>query len=107
IREAEKEAIFEDFGKKVGTVISAMIQRKEGPNWMLDIGRTIGVMPPQEQAPGENYRLNQRLKVYVSEIKEGPRGQEIILSRSHPNLLAALFELEVPEVASGSVEIKG
>lgn len=107
IREAEKEAIMTDFEKKVGTVISAMVQRKEGPNWMLDIGRTIGVMPPQEQVYGENYRLNQRLKVYVSEIKEGPRGQEIILSRSHPNLLAALFELEVPEVASGSVEIKG
>jgi N utilization substance protein A len=107
IREAEKEAIMADFEKKVGTVISAMVQRKEGPNWMLDIGRTIGVMPPQEQVYGENYRLNQRLKVYVSEIKEGPRGQEIILSRSHPNLLAALFELEVPEVASGSVEIKG
>lgn len=107
IREAEKEAIFADFEKKVGTVISAMVQRKEGPNWILDIGRTVGVMPPQEQVYGENYRLNQRLKVYVSEIKEGPRGQEIIVSRSHPNLLAALFELEVPEVASGSVEIKG
>ena len=107
IREAEKEAIFSDFEKKIGTVISAMVQRKEGPNWMLDIGRTIGIMPPQEQVYGEHYRLNQRLKVYVSEIKEGPRGQEIILSRSHPNLLAALFELEVPEVASGSVEIKG
>ncbi len=106
IREAEKEAIMDDYGKKIGTVISAMIQRKEGPNWMLDIGRTIGIMPPQEQAQGENYRLNQRLKVYVSEIKDGPRGQEIILSRSHPNLLAALFELEVPEVASGAVEIK-
>jgi transcription termination/antitermination protein NusA len=108
IREAEKEAIMADFEKKVGTVISAMVQRKEGPNWMLDIGRTIGVMPPSEQVYGENYRLNQRLKVYVSEIKESPRGgQEIILSRSHPNLLAALFELEVPEVAAGSVEIKG
>lgn len=107
IREAEKEAIMIDFEKKVGTVISAMVQRKEVPNWILDIGRTVGVMPPQEQVYGENYRLNQRLKVYVSEIKEGPRGQEIILSRSHPNLLAALFELEVPEVASGSVEIKG
>lgn len=106
IREAEKEAIFTDFEKKVGTVISAMVQRKEGPNWILDIGRTVGVMPPQEQVYGENYRLNQRLKVYVSEIKEGPRGQEIIVSRSHPNLLAALFELEVPEVASGAVEIK-
>jgi len=107
IREAEKEAIMSDYEKKVGTVISSMVQRKEGPNWILDIGRTIGIMPPQEQVYGEHYRLNQRLKVYVSEIKEGPRGQEIILSRSHPNLLAALFELEVPEVASGSVEIKG
>jgi N utilization substance protein A len=107
IREAEKEAILEDYGKKIGTVISGMVQRKEGPNYIIDIGRTFGVMPPQEQVQTENYRLNQRLKVYVSEIKEGPRGQEIIVSRSHPNLLAALFELEVPEIASGAVEIKG
>lgn len=107
IREAEKEAIMDDYGKKIGTVISGMVQRKEGPNYIVDIGRTFGIMPPQEQVQGENYRLNQRLKVYVSEIKEGPRGQEIIVSRSHPNLLAALFELEVPEIASGAVEIKG
>lgn len=107
IREAEKEAIMEDYGKKVGTVISGMVQRKEGPNYVVDIGRTFGIMPPQEQVQSENYRLNQRLKVYVSEIKDGPRGQEIIVSRSHPNLLAALFELEVPEIASGAVEIKG
>ncbi len=107
IREAEKEAIMEDYGKKIGTVISGMVQRKEGPNYIVDIGRAFGVMPPQEQVQNENYRLNQRLKVYVSEIKEGPRGQEIIVSRSHPNLLAALFELEVPEIASGAVEIKG
>jgi N utilization substance protein A len=106
IREAEKDAILEDYGKKIGTVISGMVQRKEGPNYIVDIGRTFGIMPPQEQVQNENYRLNQRLKVYVSEIKDGPRGQEIIVSRSHPNLLAALFELEVPEVASGAVEIK-
>jgi N utilization substance protein A len=106
IREAEKSAIMEDFGKRVGTVMSAMIQRKEGPNYILDLGRTLGVMPPQEQVPGENYRLNQRLKVFVAEIKDGSRGQEIIVSRSHPGLLAVLFELEVPEVSSGAVEIK-
>ncbi|PIU69351.1 transcription termination/antitermination protein NusA [candidate division WWE3 bacterium CG06_land_8_20_14_3_00_42_16] len=106
IREAEKEAILDDFKNKVGNLVSGMVQRFEDKNVILDIGRTTGVMPPQEQVGGEYYRLNQRLKVLIKEIKKTNRGYEIILSRADRELVKRLFEIEVPEVHSGAVEIK-
>ncbi len=107
IREAEKSAIFEEFEEKVGTVMNGMILRRAGRNWIVDLGRTEGIMPPEEQVPGENYRLNQRIKVFVVEIREGWRGNDIVVSRTHKQLVADLFRQEVPEIQSGAVEIKG
>lgn len=106
IREAEKSAIIGDFSGRLGTIVNGMVLRFDGPNIIVDIGRAEGVMPPQEQIPTEHYRLNQRLAVYLSEIKEGSRGDEIIVSRAHKNLVAALLKREVPEVSQGSVVVK-
>lgn len=106
IREAEKGVILGEFEKRVGTVINGMVQRFEGPNIIVDLGKAEGVMPPHEQVPGEHYRLNQRLKFYIVGIKESIRGQEIIVSRAHKGLVEGLFKLEVPEIGSGIVEIK-
>lgn len=106
IREAEKGVILSEFEKKVGSIINGMVQRFEGPNIVVDLGKAEGIMPPHEQVMGEHYRLNQRLKFYISGIKESSRGHEIIVSRSHRGLVEGLFKLEVPEIGSGIVEIK-
>lgn len=105
IREAEKTAIVSDFEKKVETVVSGLVQRFEGQNVIVDLGKTSGIMPPQEKVPSEHYRLNQRLKVLIKKIREGKRGPEIIVSRSDKELVKQLFEMEVPEIRSQAVEI--
>lgn len=106
IREAEKGVILGEFEKRVGTVTNGMVQRFEGPNVIVDLGKAEGVMPAHEQTPAEHYRLSQRLKFYLVGIKESIRGQEIIVSRAHKGLVEGLFKLEVPEIGSGIVEIK-
>ena len=106
IREAEKGVILGEFEKRVGTIINGMVQRFEGPNVIVDLGKAEGVMLPHEQTPGEHYHLNQRLKFYIVGIKESVRGHEIIVSRSHRSLVEGLFKLEVPEIGSGIVKIK-
>ena len=106
IREKEKEAIMSDYQHKIGTVINGMVLRFAGPNVIVDIGKTEAIMPPSEQIPQEKYRLNQRMAVYLVEIKEGTRGEEIVVSRSSNQLIEGLFKREVPEVSQGSVEIK-
>ena len=107
IREAEKEAIFSEYEKKIGAVVNGMTQRIEGANIIVDLGKTEALMPVTEKMQGEEYRLNQRLKFYIVGIREGARGQEIIVSRAHQGLIEGLFKLEVPEIGSGIVEIKG
>ncbi len=107
IREAEREATFEEFQDKEGEIISGIVQRIEGETVFIDIGRTTGVLFPSEQVRGERYRVNQRIRVYVVKVALSSRGPEIILSRSHPGMLRRLFEMEVPEVFAGTVEIKG
>lgn len=106
IREKEKETIMSDFRQKIGTIINGMVLRFAGPNVIVDIGKTEAIMPPQEQIANEKYHLNQRLAVYVVEIKEGLRGEEVVVSRAANGLLEGLFKREVPEVAQGAVEIK-
>ncbi|MCX6758962.1 MAG: transcription termination factor NusA [Candidatus Nealsonbacteria bacterium] len=106
IREAEKESILDEYKAKEGEIISGIVQRIEGRNVFLDIGKTLGVLPKEEQVPGEFYRPGQRLKVYLLKVEETPRGPAIILSRAYPKLISKLFELEVPEVSSGQVQIK-
>jgi len=106
IREAEKETILHDFMEKEGEIVSGIIQRVEGSNVYFDIGRTLGVMPKEEQIPNEFYRTGGRLKVYVLKVEEGVRGPLIFLSRTYPKFISKLFELEVPEISAGSVTIK-
>ena len=105
IREAEKNAILGEYSSKVGTIVSGIIQRISGPIVTVNLGKAEGIMPPPEQSQ-EKYFVNQRLKFFVVGIKEGTRGEEIIVSRAASGLLEGLFKQEVPEVASGAVEIK-
>ena len=106
IREAERSAVYETFKEKEGDIVSGTIQRIERGVIYLDIGRTTGVVFPEEQIPYERYRPGQRVRVYVVRVEKDPRGPVIVLSRRHPRIVAKLFELEVPEIASGAVEIK-
>lgn len=106
IREKEKEAILSSYKVKIGTVVNGMVLRFAGPNIIVDIGKAEGVMPPPEQIANERYHLNQRLAVYLSEIKEGVKGEEIIVSRASTGLIEGLFKREVPEIAQGSVTMK-
>ena len=106
IREAEKQAVLSDFQTKIGSIVPGMVLRFDGPNVVVDIGRAQAIMPPQEQSQGERYHLNQRLTFYVEGIRETTRGNEIIVSRAHKGLVEGLFKREVPEVASGAVELR-
>ena len=106
IREAEREATFEEFKEKEGELVSGSVQRLDRGIVYLDIGRTTGVIFPDEQIPGERYRQGQRVRVYVVRVEKDTRGPAIVLSRKHPQMIAKLFELEVPEIASGAVEVK-
>ncbi|MDP3244290.1 MAG: transcription termination factor NusA, partial [bacterium] len=106
IREKEKEAIISDFKLRLGTIANGMVLRFAGPNVIVDVGKTEAIMPPSEQIQNEKYHLNQRLTVYISEIKEGLSGEEVVVSRASTGLLEGLFKREVPEVSQGAVEIK-
>ncbi len=106
IREAEKNSILEEYEKRIGTLVNGMILRFEGDNILVDLGKGEAVMPPSEQNRGENYRLNLRLVFYLEGIRETMKGRQIIVSRSHERLVEGLFKREVPEVASGAVEIR-
>jgi len=106
IREAEKESVFTEYKSKEGEIVSGIVQRIEGRNIFLDIGKTLGLLPREEQVPGEFYRPGQRLKAYLLKVEETSRGPIILLSRAYPKLISKLFELEAPEVSSGQVQIK-
>ncbi len=106
IKEAERESILQEYKSKEGEIISGIVQRVEGRNVFFDIGKTLGILPKEEQVPGEFYRPGQRLKVYLLKVEETPRGPVVFLSRAYPKLISKLFELEVPEVSSGAVVIK-
>ncbi|OGZ78176.1 MAG: transcription termination factor NusA [Candidatus Staskawiczbacteria bacterium RIFOXYB1_FULL_37_44] len=106
IREAEKEVISSEYKSKEGEIVSGIVQRVEGHTVFVDIGKTLGLLNREEQIPGEFYRPGQRLKLYILKVEDSPKGSVIILSRAYPKLISKLFELEVPEIASGSVVIK-
>jgi len=106
IREAEKESVLEEYKTNEGEIISGIVQRVEGRNVFMDIGKTLGILPSEEQCPNEFYRPGQRLKVYVLKVEESPKGPVVVLSRIYPKLVSKLFELEVPEIAAGQLEIK-
>lgn len=107
IREAERDAVLVEYQDHIGEVMTGMVQRMDGRNVIIDLGRGQAVMPPEEQSPTEFYRLNSRISVYLKEISDTVRGRQIIVSRSDDKLLSGLFEREVPEVSAGSVVIKG
>jgi len=98
IREKEKEAILSDYKMKMGSVLNGMVLRFAGPNIIVDIGKTEALMPSPEQIPNEKYHLNQRLAIYLVEIREGMRGEEVIVSRANNGIIEGLFKREVPEV---------
>lgn len=106
IREAEKDAMYEEYKEKEGEILNGTIQRIEGQNIFIDLGKATGILFPSEQVKGEDYKIGQRLKVYLGKIESDTRGPGIILSRTHPEMVRRLFELEVPEIFSGTVEIK-
>lgn len=106
IREAEKSALIEEYSKRVGTLVSGMILRFDGPNVVVDIGKTEAVMTPPEQVRSEGYKLGQHLTFYLEGIRDGVRGQQIIVSRAAEGLVKELFRREVPEVSSGAVEVR-
>lgn len=106
IREAEKDAILAQYEKRIGTLVSGTVLRFDGPNVRVDIGRTEAILPPQERIPNEKFNLNQRLTFLLKEIRETERGREIMLSRADSDIVVKLFAREVPEIGSGSVEIR-
>lgn len=106
IREREKDAIFEEYSKRIGTVVNGMILRFAGPNIIVDIGKAEAMIPPAHKISNESYYLNKKMPVYIVEISEEVRGREIIVSRTEPGLIEGLLKREVPEVNSGSVIVK-
>lgn len=106
IREAERDSMFKEYKEKEGEVVSGTVQRIEGRNVYVDLGKSIGVLFPSEQIDSEHYRIGQRIKIYILKVESDPKGPGITLSRTHPELVRKLFELEVPEIFAGTVEIK-
>ena len=106
LKESEREAIHIEFQNKEGEIISGVIQRFDRGNVFIDLGRTIGIMFSNECIPGEHYHVGERLRFFVLAVQEDAKMPGIVLSRNHPQFVAKLFELEVPEIAEGVVEIK-
>jgi len=106
IREAEKASVFEEFGEKEGDIVSGTVQRIERGNIFIDLGRATGILPYEEQIRTERYAQGERIKAYLYSVEETPKGVFLKLSRTHPDFLRKLFEIEAPEIAGGVVEIK-
>ncbi|MDR3558936.1 MAG: transcription termination factor NusA, partial [Candidatus Pacebacteria bacterium] len=106
IREAERDSMYDEYKNREGEVINGTVQRIEGRNVFIDLGKSIGVLFPSEQVERESYRVGQRLKVYLLKVDAGTKGPGITLSRIHPEMIKKMFELEVPEIFAGTVEIK-
>ncbi len=106
VREAEKLSMMEEFGEKKGEIVSGIVQRMERGAIFVDLGRTTGIIPYEEQIPGERYRMGERIRAYLYAVDEGFRGVYLRLSRAHPQFVVKLFEMEVPELASGAIEVK-
>ncbi len=107
LREAERDMIYDEFIQREGDIITATVERVQGRHVFVDLGRTEAVMGPADLIPGEYYRPGERIKVFLAEVRRTPRGPQIVISRSHPDLVKRLFELEVPEIHDGVVEIVG
>lgn len=106
IREAERDLIYGEFSNREGDIVTGIVQRFEGKNVFIDLGKVEASLSPNEQMPGEQYVIGNRVKTYILEVKKTTKGPQILVSRTHPGLLKRLFELEVPEIHDGTVEIK-
>lgn len=106
IREAERGIVYDEFISRENEIVTGLIQRKEKNNVFIDLGKTEAIIGPNEQVPGEVYNIGDRVKTYIVEVKKTTKGPQIVLSRTHPGLVKRLFELEVPEIKDGIVEIK-
>ena len=106
IREAERESVLKEFGEREGDIITGTVQRIERGNIFIDVGRAVGIMPYEEQIPGERFSQGERVRAYLYRVEDGPKGVVLRLSRSHPKFLIKLFENEVPELLNGSIEIR-
>ncbi|WP_432491716.1 transcription termination factor NusA [Kineococcus auxinigenes] len=106
LRDAADEQVLGEFASTEGDIVSGVVQQGRDPRVVqVDLGSLEGVLPPVEQVPGEEYRHGSRLRCFVVSVKRGPKGPQVVLSRSHPNLVRRLFALEVPEIADGTVQI--
>ena len=106
IREAERDKIYEEFSNRESEVVTGIVQNTELGNVFIDIGKTEAILPPSEQLEGDSYEPQTRLKVYVLEVKNSPKGAQVFVSRTHPGMINRLFEAEVPEIYDGIIEIK-
>ena len=107
IRQAEKEMIYDEFKDRAGEIVSGTVRRFERSDVIMDLGKFEAVMPLRERVSTEDYNIGDRIRAYVVAVENGSRGPEIIISRSHPNFVRRLFELEVSEIADRTVEIRG
>ncbi len=107
LRESERDMIFNEFKEKENEVVGGVVQRREGRNVLIDLGKVSGYLQSEEQVPGERYEPGDRVKVYIKEVRQESKGPEIILSRTCEEILKRIFYLEIPEVANGLIEIKG
>ncbi len=107
VREAEWESVHREYSVRIGEVISGMILGQERRNYIVELGKTEALLPISQQIPRENYRRGDRIRAYLLEVKPSSRGPQIILSRARPEFVSKLFEMEVPEISEGVIEIKG
>lgn len=107
VREAERMSIMAEYGEREGNIVTGHVQRFERGNLFIDLGRATAILPREEQIPGERYRQGERVRALLLRVDESARGTFIRLSRSHPKFVTKLFEAEVPELAAGTVEVKG
>lgn len=107
LREAERDVIYDDFQAKVGSIVSGGVHRFERGDIIVDLGKTEAILPKSQQSPNERYKQGERVRAYVLEVSKGQKGPQIILSRTNPGMIKKMFELEVPEISEGIVEIRG
>ena len=106
VRDAERDIIYNEYKDRIGELVTGIVRRIEKGNLIIDLGRTEALMPVKEQVPSENYKINDRTQALLMDLRRESKGPQVILSRRHPNLIRALFAMEVPEIAEGIVEIK-
>jgi transcription termination/antitermination protein NusA len=106
IREAERDLVFDEFNEKLDRLVTGTVQRYEQRNMFVDLDKAEAILPLSEQVPRETFRIGSRIRVYVMEVRKTNKGPQVVLSRSHPNLVRRLFEQEIPEIDQGLVEIK-